>query len=302
MSPMLSILVVNWNTRDKLRECLSSLEHHAPSFPHETIVVDNASTDGSADMVRLQFPKFRLVEAGGNTGYARGNNIAFALARYDYLLTLNPDTVFHGGELETAVRTLARHPEYGALAIELRFPSGEIQHSVRGFPTPLGVIGAALKLDRLAPTSVLGSYTLPQFDYTLEQPAPQPMGTFLLFRRAALAAVGNPAQPFDEDFPIFFNEVDLLKRMADAGWPCLFSPRAWVGHHHGSSTSQARKSMIWESHASLTRYFDKHLAGADRLWLPVVAVANWIGAFVRAKGFHRGFRPERDHLQLEHGR
>ncbi|MBX3112694.1 MAG: glycosyltransferase family 2 protein [Fimbriimonadaceae bacterium] len=299
---MLSVLVVNWNTRDKLQECLASLSRHGPSFPYEVIVVDNASTDGSAAMVRNFFPDVRLVEPGGNTGYARGNNIAFGLARYDWLLTLNPDTVFRGGELEAAVRTLAAEPTYGALALQLRFPSGEVQRSVRGFPTPLGVLGAALGIDRLAPASPLAAYTLPLFDYAVEQPGPQPMGTFLLFRKAALAAVGDPARPFDEDFPIFFNEVDLLKRMADAGWPCLYSPRAWVGHHHGSSTSQARKSMIWESHTSLTRYFHKHLAGADRLWLPAVVVANWVGAFVRAKGFYRGFRPERDHLQLEHDR
>ena len=297
---MLSVLVVNWNTRDKLRDCLASLACHGPSFPYEVIVVDNASTDGSADMVRLQFPDVRLVEAGGNTGYARGNNIAFGLARYDWLLTLNPDTVFHSGELDLAIRRLAGQPEYGALALQLRFPSGEVQRSVRGFPTPAGVIGAATGFDKAFPRSALASYTLPLFDYSQEQLGPQPMGTFLLFRRAALVAVGDPTAPFDEAFPIFFNEVDLLKRMADSGWPCLYSPRAWVGHHHGSSTSQARKSMIWESHTSLTRYFDKHLAGTERLWLPVVAVANWLGALVRAKGVYRGFRPERDHLQLEH--
>ncbi|MBS1709420.1 MAG: glycosyltransferase family 2 protein [Armatimonadetes bacterium] len=298
---MLSVLVVNWNTKDKLRACLASLHAHGPGFAHEVIVVDNASSDGSAEMVRTMFPWACLVEAGGNTGYARGNNIAFGLARYDWLLTLNPDTLFHGGELETAVRTLARHPEFGVLALELRFPSGEVQRSVRGFPSPLGVIGAATGLDRLLPRTPFASYSLPTFDYAAEQAAPQPMGTFLLFRRQALAAVGDPQSPFDEDFPIFFNEVDLLKRMADAGWPCLYSPRAWVGHHHGSSTSQARKSMIWESHASLTRYLDKHLVGAERLWLPAVAAANWVAAFVRAQGYYGGFRPERDHLQLEHG-
>lgn len=297
---MLSVLVVNWNTRDKLRECLGSLRDHAPSFDHEVIVVDNASTDGSTEAVRIQFPWARLVEAGGNTGYARGNNIAFGLARYEWLLTLNPDTVFHGGELETAVRTLAMNPRFGALALELRLPNGETQRSVRGFPSPLGVVGAATKLDRLLPTSPWGSYSLPTFDYSAEQPAPQPMGTFLLFRRLALAAVGDPSAPFDERFPIFFNEVDLLRRMADAGWPCLYTPRAWVAHHHGASTSQARKSMIWESHSSLTRYFDKHLAGAERLWLPAFAVSNWVAAFLRARGYYDGFRPERDHMQLEH--
>jgi GT2 family glycosyltransferase len=118
------------------------------------------------------------------------------------------------------------------------------------------------------------------------------MGTVLLFRREALAAVGDPKHPFDEAFPIFFNEVDLLKRLSDAGWPCLYTPRARILHHGGESTKLVRKSIIWESHRSLVRYLRKHGATGTRglgltLLLPIIYGA----AFVRAKGYDAGFRP-----------
>jgi GT2 family glycosyltransferase len=114
------------------------------------------------------------------------------------------------------------------------------------------------------------------------------MGTFLLFRREALP---DPKHPFDEGFPIFFNEVDLLFRMKSAGWDCLYTPNAQIFHHGGESTKQVKKSMIWESHRSLVRYLRKHSGTvASRLGLPFVAAAIYAAAFVRAKGYHAGFR------------
>ena len=275
---MLSVLIVNWNTRDLLRACLASLRAHPAAEGMETIVVDNASADGSAEMVRAEFPGVDLVASPVNTGYARGNNLAFARATGDRLLTLNPDTEVFAGTLDAALDALDRHPEAGAVAARLVGTDGATQRSVRGFPTTANLFGDA--------------YRLPRFDYETEGPAPQPMGTFLLFRREALASVGDPHAPFDERFPIFFNEVDLLKRLDDAGWPALYTPAARVRHHGGESTRQVRKAMIWESHRSLLRYLRKH-AGTDaaRLALPFVALAVHAGALVRAKGVHPGFIP-----------
>ncbi|MCW5937375.1 MAG: glycosyltransferase family 2 protein [Fimbriimonadaceae bacterium] len=293
---MLSILIVNWNTRDLLLACLRSLWRFRPVFEVETIVVDNASGDGSAEAVESEFPWVRLVRAGRNLGYAAGNNLAFLNAQGDWLLTLNPDTEFDDDTLQRSVETLIDKPTYGALGVRLVGPEGETQRSVRGFPSLAGVLGAATGLDRLFPSSPLGSYSLPTFDYAADGPAPQPMGTFLLFRRAALEAVGDPSRPFDERFPIFFNEVDLLYRLGQAGWPCWYSSQCHVRHHHGASTRQVRKSMIWESHESLVRYLHKHSRGPQRLLLPAVALAVRAGAFARAKGYHAGFRPDHNNL------
>lgn len=259
-------------------------------------MVDNDSADGSAAMVETEFPDARLIKPGANLGYAAGNNLAFGHAQGDWLLTLNPDTEFQDDSLSLACDALAEQPKAGCLAVRLVGPDGRTQRSVRGFPTPLGVMGQALGIDRLAPGSVWGSYSLPQFDYDRPGPAPQPMGTFLLFRREALAAVGDPRAPFDEKFPIFFNEVDLLYRLHKSGWSCWYEPRAHVLHHHGASTRQVRKSMVWESHRSLVRYFDKHLTGPARLWLPLVWLLATLSALVRAKGVYAGFRAQRDDL------
>ncbi|RYG26862.1 glycosyltransferase family 2 protein [bacterium] len=286
---MLSVLIVNWNTRDLLRACLLSLRAHPYNGEMEIIVVDNASTDGSAEMVRTEFPEVSLVASQVNTGYAKGNNLAFERATGDLLLTLNPDTEVSGDALDHAADALARHPRAGALGVRLVGTNGRTQSSVRGFPTVLGILGDILKI-RSGP---FDSYRLARFDYEKEGPAPQPMGTFLLFRREALAAIGDPKAPFDEGFPIFFNEVDLLKRLDNAGWPTIYTPNASVLHHGGESTKQVRKAMIWESHRSLIRYLKKHRGtGLGALALPLVAAAIYGAAFVRARGVHAGFRPQ----------
>jgi GT2 family glycosyltransferase len=260
------------------------------------LVVDNASADGSAEMVEREFPEVRLIRSDSNLGYAAGNNLAFSMAQGSLVLTLNPDTEFEDDSLSRACALIEARPKTGCLAVRLVDPAGRIQRSVRGFPTLTGVAGAVLGLDRVAPGSVWGSYSLRGFDYDAPGPAPQPMGTFLLFRREALESVGDPRAPFDESFPIFFNEVDLLFRLSMAGWECWYEPHAHVVHHHGASTRQVRKSMVWESHASLVRYFRKHLSGASRLLLPFVWLVATLSAFVRAKGVYAGFRTQRDRL------
>ena len=288
---MLSILIVNWNTKDRLRACLASINRYPPDEPYEVIVVDNDSSDQSAEMVRSEFPSAMLVEPGRNTGYARGNNLAFAEASGDLLLTLNPDTEFEDGSLQKAINELTVLKHYGAMGIKLVGPDGKRQRSIRGFPTVMNIFGEIIGLTKRSEPSDLSSYSLPNFDYSEPGPAPQPMGTFLMFRRKALEEVGDASCPFDERFPIFFNEVDLLKRLLDAGWPCWYTPVAHVLHHHGASTSQVKKSMVWESHKSLVRYFGKHLRGVSLLLLPLIALASYLTAFVRAKGYHAGFRP-----------
>lgn len=242
-------------------------------------------------MVAADFPTVRLIASPRNTGYAAGNNLAFAAAQGDFLLTLNPDTEFVDGSLDAALKVLADHPKAGCLGIKQVGIDGKVQHSVRGFPTALGIFGDLTKAGRVF-GGALDDYRLSRFDYDREQPAPQPMGTFLLFRREALQAIGDPAHPFDESFPIFFNEVDLLIRLRRAGWICLYTPKAQVKHYGGESTKQVRKSMIWESHRSLVRFFRKHHGtGWGRVGLPFLAAVIYLAAVVRTRGFDAGFRP-----------
>lgn len=288
--PKLSILIVNWNTKELLRACLRSIEAFPPRMDHEVIVVDNASADGSAQMVRESFPDVRLIEPGRNTGYAAGNNLAFGAATGDLLLTLNPDTEFVDDSVELAAKILLANDQAGALGVRQVGLDGDVQASVRGFPTIVGIFGDLTGLGAKFGGS-LDSYRLAKLDYELEQWVPQPMGTFLMFRREALAQIGDPKKPFDESFPIFFNEVDLLFRLDRAGWRTLYTPRAKILHHGGEGTKQVRKNMIWESHRSLLRYLRKHGTGLSRVGLPILAALIYAAAFVRARGYHAGFRP-----------
>lgn len=294
---MVSVLIVNWNTRDLLRACLTSLYKHPPThLPMEVIVVDNDSADGSAEMVESDFPSVRLIRSGSNLGYAAGNNLAFAAACGEWLLTLNPDTEVVAGTLDTAVHELAVRPDCASLSVQFIGPDKNVQHSIRGFPTLWNIAGETTKIAKLFPQSKFSGYFLNSFNYSSESYAEQPMGTFILFRRQSLTQVGDITAPFDEQFPIFFNEVDLLYRLKEAGWRCWYTPKTHILHHHGASTRQVKKSMVWESHKSLLRYLDKHHHGPTRLLLPLVRIVVLTAAFVRAKGFHEGFRPQRHNL------
>ena len=272
---MLSILIVNWNTRELLRRCLMSIQEFAPKSPYEIIVVDNASSDGSAQMVADEFPSVRLEKNPNNVGYAAANNQAFRLAKGDLLLTLNPDTEFFDDSLDKLVFP---DSDVGCLAAKLvDSPGASPQRSIRRFPRPILMLLEILGLHK--------GYRALDFDYSRPGEAEQAMGTFVLFRKEALDAVGL----MDERFPIFFNDVDLLYRLRLAGWRTWYSPDVQVIHHGGASTKQVRKSMIWESHRSLIRYYWKWYS---RWWswplLVLFSAVVWLGALVRAGGWDAG--------------
>ncbi|MEI8282204.1 MAG: glycosyltransferase family 2 protein, partial [Armatimonadota bacterium] len=246
---------------------------------------DNLSNDNSVELVRQKFPNVVLLAEQHNHGYAKGNNLGIAASKGEFVLTLNSDTVLADTVLQRAVSQLESMPEYGCLAVQLIGTDGKPQRSVRGFPSIAGIFGDITGLGKLFP--YFDSYRLTKFDYERSQDAPQPMGTFLLFRGSILREIPGP---FDEQFPIFFNEVDLLRQMQSKGWKCWYESKLSIKHFGGESTKQVKKSMVWESHRSLIRYFSKNLRGMARISLPFLTLAIWLGAFVRARGFHEGFR------------
>lgn len=285
---MLSIVIVNWNTREHLRRCLGSIVGYPPTVQYEVVVVDNGSEDGSAVMVREEFPSARLISNEENLGYAAASNQGFSESKGDLILTLNPDTEFFDDSLDKAVVAISELREVGALAGKLMNPDGSLQLSIRSFPTPGAIVWDMAGLSRLFPKSrVFGAYRQTFFDYSKAQEAEQPMGTFILYRKEALDEVGL----MDEQFPIFFNEVDLLLRLKRAGWKIWYTPEVQLIHYGAGSTKQVRKRMIWESHNSLLRFYRKWYV---RWWnLPLFwlfAALVWLGALIRARGWDAGFR------------
>jgi GT2 family glycosyltransferase len=273
----LSVVIVNWNTRDFLLGALKSIYDAPPPFPLQTIVVDNASTDGSGQAVAEQFPNVRLIANAENAGYARGNNQGLEASTGRYVLLLNPDVVLPPGGLEKAVAILEARQDVGALGVRLVNPDGSVQRSIRGFPTPLSVLCEALGLSRLFPNSrLLGAYRMTWFTYDRQAEVDQPMGTFLLIPRRALEEVGL----LDERFPIFFNEVDWCFRARQKGWKVLFSPAVEVVHFGGGSTRQVGARMAWESRRGLLDFYRKHYPSplfAPVYWL--AAAASWLQAW-----------------------
>ena len=255
---MLSICIVNWNTRELLAECLKAISCYPPSEEHEVIVVDNASPDGSAQMVKEEFPQVRLQVNAENVFYAAGNNQALQMARGDLVMLLNPDTEVKEGCLTRLAEFLRARPEAAAAAPRLLWPDGKPQSSCRSFPTPRALLLDMFGLGRLFPNCrVCSEYRQTSFPLDQLRMVDQPMASALMLRREALDQVGG----FDEGFPMFFNDVDLCLRLAQAGWKTYFVPAAEALHHHGASTVQRRREMIAHSHDALPRFYAKHYYG-----------------------------------------
>ncbi len=254
----LSICIVNWNTRELLRACLSSIEAARGDLALQVIVVDNASDDGSAEMVRESFPAVELIANPRNMYYAAANNQALRVARAPLWLLLNSDIEVSGPALPALVAWLAGRPRVGAVAPRLVYPDGRTQRSCRSFPDPPAVLCELLGLSRLFPRSRLcGRYRMTWWGHDDDRAVDQPMASALLLRAEALEEVGL----FDEEFPMFFNDVDLCQRLWSAGWEVWFTPSATMVHHHGGSTRLAKRAMVAESGRSFLRYYHKHYRG-----------------------------------------
>ncbi len=249
-SPKLSIIIVTWNSAADIDACLDSINFEQE---FELLVVDNASSDETLQKLKARH-HLLLITNERNLGYARANNQALGRARGEYVLLLNPDTRIELGALGLLAAWLDSHPDTAAVAPCLLNPDGTYQPSVRSLPTPGTILAELTGLARLFPHSRLGRWRLSKFDYTQPAEVEQPMASCLMLRRAVLQELGG----FDESFPIFYNDVDLCKRLLSAGWKIWYVPAARVIHRRGASTSQVRTKMIWETHRSLFRYLAKH--------------------------------------------
>jgi hypothetical protein len=260
----LSIVVVAWNSAADIDACIDSINLGSE---FEVVVVDNASTDATLGLLR-QHHHLRLVENSSNLGYARANNQGIKLATGEYVLLLNPDTRIELDALDALCSYLDEHPAVGAVAPRLISPDGATQFSIRSFPTAGSLFWELVGLSRLFPKSrIFGRWKMKYFDYDRTAEVEQPMASCLMVRKNVLDQLGG----MDEQFPMFYNDVDLSKRMADAGWKTAYVADARVVHRHGASTKQVRARMIRESHRSAFRYLRKH----DRsglFWLKAVVL------------------------------
>lgn len=250
-----SICVVNWNTRALLADCLRSILADGQEVTFEVIVVDNASHDDSADMVREKFPQVRLITNDRNEGFARANNQAFQLARGRHVLLLNSDTVVLPGALTKLVKYLDEHPQVGVVGPELLNPDGTIQRSCwRGFPSLRAAFVDAFYLWRLVPHS-----RLVRLSELLDSPDDEPievdhvLGACMAVRREVINQVGG----MDEDFFLFLEETEWCYRIKKAGWKICFLPAAKIIHIGQQSVHQDPQRTLPEKYRNYVRFYRK---------------------------------------------
>ncbi|MBC7227209.1 MAG: glycosyltransferase family 2 protein [Thermoflexales bacterium] len=288
----LSVLIVNWNTRDALADCLRALpEAVAPLFC-ETIVVDNGSSDGSPEMIRAQFPWACLIENGENVGFVRATNQAIAASRGKYLLLLNSDAVAPPGSLARMVSFMKAHPDAGATAPKLVNSDGSFQASWARFPTLLSESLSAFGLNR----RLWGPYHPSPRPHPGEMPRPVDWapGACLLLRRSVIEAVG----PLDEEFWMYSEDADLCYRIHRAGWKVYYLPDVEIVHLGGASSRQCRPESVAHLYGSKVRFFRKHYGPVPAVFLSIaVAAAYAVKAGLAVPAYP--FPNRREHAQLQ---
>ena len=275
----LSIVIISWNVRELLRRCLQSIVTEArPGSADgvfevdgrevEILVVDNASTDGSSEMVRDEFPRIHLIVNDENRGFTAANNQGLALSRGRHLLLLNPDTEIVGDALATMTGYMQANSEVGALGPRLLNTDGSLQSSRRRFPTlSTALVESTVVQEWWDDNRILRRYYAADTPDDAVQRVDWVTGACLLVRRQAYERVGG----LDEGFFMYSEELDWCKRIKDAGWEVVFLPTATVIHHEGKSSEQVVPARHIYFQSSKVRYFRKHhgafQAGALRWFL-----------------------------------
>jgi len=268
--PLLSVIIVSYNTRQMTLDCLRALYDDLGETHAEVWVVDNASADGSADAIRAAFPQVRLIENPRNAGFGAANNLAITQARGEHLLLLNSDAFVHLGAVGALREYLRAHPQAGAVGPRLLNRDGSLQPSCHRFPSPLRAWLENLWVSPvLPPHHAWGDYR--RWAHDTERSVDWVIGACLLVRRAACAQAGG----FDESFFMYQEETDWQRRLRGAGWDIAFAPSAQVTHWGGASGAAEEARINAHFFESLDRYTRKHhgLPGLISLRLAMVAGA-----------------------------
>jgi GT2 family glycosyltransferase/lipopolysaccharide/colanic/teichoic acid biosynthesis glycosyltransferase len=251
-----SVIIVSYNVRDFLEQCLHSIRRACEHLHAEVLVVDNASHDGSSQMVKSQFPWVRLTENRINLGFAKANNQALKLAGGRYVLLINPDTLAREDTVQNMLEFLRTHPEAGAAGCKILNPDGTLQLSCRrSFPTPWVALSKILGLGRLFPRSrFFGKYNLTYLDPEKTSQVDALSGSFMFLRREALQQVGF----FDEQYFMYGEDLDLCYRIKRAGWKIYYLPTTQIIHYKGRST-EASASTVLDFYRAMYIFVGKHL-------------------------------------------
>ncbi len=261
-SVQLSLIIVTYNSAEEIETCLTSLKEATKQFSTQVILIDNASQDETRNIVEnisSMFSNIQLILNSENRGFTKSVNQGLRLSDGEHILLLNPDTILPENTFTTLLPMFKKHPNTGIVSPQFLNADGSIQPSCRRFPRRRDVFFHFMGLHLLFPQSpIYNGWKMGDFDHREESFVDQPQGAFLLVKREAYQQVGF----LDESFPMFFSDVDWCQRFANKGLKILFTPKISIIHHKGRSIYKNRIPLIWSSHKSFIRYFQKYFQGA----------------------------------------
>lgn len=264
----LSVVILSYNTRDLLAQTLRTVEDAVEGLAAEVIVVDNASRDGSAEMVEEQFPAARVIRNQQNIGFAAGNNVALRQVEGRHVLLLNSDTVVRRDTLRCLTAFLDEHPEAGAAGCKILNPDGTLQLSCRrGFPTPMAAFCKMSGLSRLFPNSPrMARYNLTYLDPEKTHEVDALSGSCMMVRKEAMDQVGL----LDEDYFFYGEDLDWCFRIREAGWRIYYVPATEIIHFKGESSRAEQMRFRYRFYEAMSIFVAKHMQRRYRffpLWI-----------------------------------
>lgn len=287
----LSIIIVSWNVRNLLRDCLNAVDAGRGTLQLEVIVVDGASSDGSPQMVADEFPWVRLIACRENVGFPRGNNLGLAQAVGRHVLLLNPDTVVLDDALSRMVAYLDTHGDVGGVGGQLLNPDGSVQSSRRRFPTLATAVFESTWFESYAPKRLLRDYYAQDLPDDASADVDWVVGACLMVPRRVVGVVG----PLDEDYFMYSEELDWCRRIRNMGFRVVYLPEARIIHHVGKSSEQAVTARHINFQRAKLRYFRKFNGRLAASVLRVILLLNYVAqiVFEGAKGVLGHKRPLR---------
>jgi GT2 family glycosyltransferase len=268
-APDLTVSLVNTSNRELLLACLGSLERAARQVALQVVVVDNASDDGSAEAVAVAYPDVELVRRTRRHGFAANHNAAIARARGRYVLVLNEDTELEEGSLDRLVSFMDQNPHIGAVGPRIVYPDGSEQPAAWRFPTPARVALTTVTLQR-AFWQQSGGDRIRRVDWVC--------GAALLARTDAVQML----EGLDERFFLYSEDVDLCRRLRDAGWEIAWFPHASLVHHENASSASAPERRIYQFARGRAQYARKHHGRAGEAVVLALTAAAYGGRLAAA--------------------
>ena len=259
----ISFIIVNWNAIKYLSQCIASIVENSQSFSYEIIVVDNASSDGSPDIIKNQFPDIKVICNGSNLGFAKANNIGIRQSQGDFLCLVNSDVVVLKDSVDKLLAYIKSQPTIGMVGPQIIGIKGEIQRSCMEHPTLSNMFARAIAFNSVFPKSkLLGNYLMTDWEHDSLRRVDIINGCFWLIRKKALDKVGL----LDEQFFMYGEDMDWCKRFWNNHWEISFYPDVKVIHYGGASSANAPVRFYIEMHKANLKYWEKH-HGAFSLYI-----------------------------------